>query len=260
MQLSDSTADNSTNYRFYGELARWWPLISPVEDYAEESAFVGSLFGRASIPVKEVLELGSGGGHVASYLKQQFQMTLVDLSEQMLDVSRRLNPECEHVLGDMRSVRLSRLFDAVLIYDAVDYMTTEADLKVAVETAFIHVRPGGIALFVPDQIEENFVPSTDHDGNDSVEGHGVRFLEWSVDADPSDNEIETDYVFLLREKDGTTRVVHETHRTGLFPRQTWLELLGEAGFQAEVVVEETTEQRLPREVFLAHRPHVVDLA
>ncbi|MEA2702730.1 MAG: hypothetical protein QOD63_675, partial [Actinomycetota bacterium] len=68
-----------------------------------------------------MLELGSGGGHNAVHLVADFAMTLVDLSDQMLDVSRRLNPGCEHVVGDMRTVRLGRSFDAVFVHDAVDY-------------------------------------------------------------------------------------------------------------------------------------------
>jgi hypothetical protein len=49
-------------------------------------------------------------------------------------------------------------------------------------------------------------------------------------------------------------VVHETHRLGLFGRGTWLRLLGEAGFAATAVTEETTQDREPREFFTARRP------
>lgn len=48
-------------------------------------------------------------------------MTLVDLSPEMLTTSCALNPECEHLPGDMRTVRLGRLFDAVFIHDAIIY-------------------------------------------------------------------------------------------------------------------------------------------
>ena len=41
----------------------------------------------------------------------------------MLELSRTLNPDCEHLEGDMRTLRLGRTFDAVLIHDAVMYMT-----------------------------------------------------------------------------------------------------------------------------------------
>src|SRR5450759_4186756 len=109
-------------YRLYQDLAEWWPLISPPQEYAQEAAYLAAVLGSAPIPVREVLDLGSGGGHVAVHLKERLALTLVDLSEQMLAVSRRLNPECAHHQGDMRTARLGRTFDAVLVHDAVDYI------------------------------------------------------------------------------------------------------------------------------------------
>lgn len=111
-----------------------------------------------------MLELGSGGGNNASHMKREFLLTLVDRSPGMLGVSRRLNPECEHVEGDMRSVRLGRTFDAVFVHDAIAYLTTEDDLRALFETAFEHCRRGGVALFVPDCVGETFEPATDHGG------------------------------------------------------------------------------------------------
>jgi hypothetical protein len=241
-------------YGFYGELAEWWPLISPPHEYVEEAAYSAQLLRQASIPVHEVLELGSGGGHNAVHLKADFTMTLVDLSDGMLDVSRRLNPDCEHILGDMRTVRLGREFDAVFVHDAVDYMVTEDDLRDAIVTAFVHCRAGGLALFTPDSTREIFEAGSSHDGNDGANGRGVRYLEWSWDPDPDDSWTLTEYAFLLRSPDGTVRAVHETHRLGLFDRATWLRLLTDAGFVAQHVIEETSEDRVPRDVFVAHRP------
>jgi SAM-dependent methyltransferase len=174
-------------------------------------------------------------------------MTLVDLSEDMLAVSRQLNPECEHLCGDMRTLRLGRVFDAVLVHDAIDYMTTEDHLRAAFETAFAHCRPGGVALFVPDEIAETFEPGSDHGGVGDV-----RYLEWSWDPDPTDTWTLTESVFLLRSA-GTVRSVHETHRHGLFPRAAWLGLLRETGFEASAILERTTEDRAPREMFLGRR-------
>jgi SAM-dependent methyltransferase len=121
----DHDRDAPLKHRFYTDLASWWPLISAPEEYAEEAAFAASLLRMANPPTRTVLELGSGGGSNAFHLKSEFELTLVDLSEEMLAVSRQLNPECEHLLGDMRTVRLGRCFDAVLVHDAIDYMTTE---------------------------------------------------------------------------------------------------------------------------------------
>jgi len=243
-----------TSYRFYGDLARWWPLISPPDDYTEEAAFAASLLTGADFPVQEVLELGSGGGHNAVHLKEHFAMTLVDLSEAMLNVSRRLNPECVHRQGDMRTIRLGRQFDAVFIHDGIDYMTDEADLRMAMETAFVHCRPGGLALFMPDDIRETFEEGTDHGGDDAADGRGVRYLEWDWDPKPGDTWKLTEYAFLLREIDGSIQMVHETHRTGLFSGDVWVRLLSEVGFEPEIVTEVTTEDRAPRELFIGRRP------
>lgn len=182
-------------------------------------------------------------------------MTLVDLSPSMLEVSQRLNPDCEHLSGDMRSVRLNRDFDAVLIHDAIDSMLDVSDLRDALETAYAHCRPGGIAVVLPDHTTEAFEPDTDHGGTDAPDGRsGIRFLEWSWDPDPFDTWTTTEYVFVLRDEDGTVQVFHDTLRFGLFPVAVWLDVLGAVGFDPEAVIEETTEDRNPRTVFVGRRP------
>lgn len=247
--------DRSETYRFYGELAKWWPLVSPPDDYVEEAAYLATQLELASIPVREVLELASGGGHNAVHLKDRFAMTLVDLSDEMLAVSRDLNPECRHVQGDMRTVRLETSFDAVLLYDGVDYMTTLDDLQQTVDTAFAHCRAGGVAVIVPDHTRETYSgTSTGHDGHDGADGRAVRLLEWTWDPDPTDTSLCVEYSFLLREADGVVRSIHETHEVGFFSREEWLGVLRRAGFDAELAIEETTEDRAPRDVFLGHRP------
>jgi SAM-dependent methyltransferase len=240
--------------RFYTELARWWPLASPVEEYAGEAAEFERVLREAAPEGKTVLELGSGGGHNAFYLKRAFELTLVDLSEDMLAVSRALNPECAHVCGDMRTLELERRFDLVFVHDAVDYMTTEEDLGAAMATAYRHCRPGGAVLFVPDQLEESFGPGTDCGGSDGVLGEGIRFLEWTYDPDPTDTSVTTIYTFVTREADGRISSFSEPHELGLFSRATWLELLEREGFTAEARIERTEEAHLPRVMFLGRRP------
>ena len=253
VRLHDLRVTGVPALRFYGDLASWWPLISPVDEYAEEAGLIAQLLGSAAIPVREVLELGSGGGSNAAHLKQQFKLTLVDLSSEMLTVSQQLNPECVHQQGDMRTVRLGREFDAVFVHDAVGYMTSEDDLAAAARTAFLHCRPGGVAVFVPDEIRETYEPGTEQGGTDGPDGRGVRFLEWSWDPDPADTTTVTQYVFVLRDPNNAVHVVHEEHLFGLFNRQTWVDILTVAGFEVEVTHETTDDDRTPRELFLAYR-------
>jgi len=218
--------------RLYGDLAEWWPLLSAPEEYAEEAeVYRAVLIGAAQRAVSTVLELGSGGGNNASHLKTYFQMTLVDRSPGMLEVSRQLNPECEHHLGDMRTVRLGVEHDAVFVHDAVAYLTTAEDLRAAARTAFEHCRPGGAVLFVPDHLKETFQPGTDHGGHDG-DGRGMRYLEWTRDPGPDGTTYVTDFAYLLHESGTGTSVLYDRHVCGLFSRDEWLRTLSGAGFES----------------------------
>lgn len=238
--------------KMYDELASWWPLLSAPKDYEEEAALYRSALLDAA-EVREVLELGSGGGNNASWLKRDFRLTLVDRSPGMLAVSRELNPECEHVEADMRDVRLGRTFDAVFVHDAVCYMTAEADLRRVMETAYIHTRPGGAALFAPDHVKESFRESTRHGGHDG-EGRGLRYLSWTRDPDPADTTCIADYAFLLRERDGTTRVEHDRHLMGLFPLEHWMRCVEQAGFEPDRLAVRHSEVAEDLYLFVGRRP------
>jgi SAM-dependent methyltransferase len=238
--------------RLYDELAGWFHLLTAPAEYAEEAAVYRDALLRACAGApRTLLELGSGGGNNASHLKRDFLCTLTDVSPEMLEVSRGLNPECEHIAGDMRTLRLGRAFDAVLAHDAVVYMTSEDDLRRAMETAFVHLRSGGAALFVPDFVRETFREGVSCGGHDG-DGRALRYLEWTWDPDSSDSVYTTDFAVLMRERAGAVRVAHDRHVEGLFPRATWLGLLDEVGFRAKVETVAGVEDL--SEIFVAARP------
>lgn len=216
--------------RLYSELADWWPLLSAPEEYAEEAAVYREVLTQAAPnPIHTVLELGCGGGNNASHLKAHFDMTLVDRSPGMLKVSRRLNPECEHHLGDMRTVRLGKEFDAVFVHDAVAYLTSLEDLRATMRTAHEHCRLGGVALFVPDYLRESFLPETSHGGHDADE-RGLRYLEWRREVTPGSSTYVTDFAYLLHDSRGTS-VIYDRHVCGLFSTDEWMQTLHETGFE-----------------------------
>jgi trans-aconitate methyltransferase len=254
-QTAGSDEVSRTTPRLYRELADWYPLLTPLGDYAEEAAFYRLLFeAHCQRPPRTLLDLGSGGGHNAAYLKSTLAVTLVDRELAMLELSRRLNPECEHIQGDMRSVRLGRVFDCVLVHDAVSYMTARTDLVSVIVTAFTHTAPGGVAMFQPDFVSETFAPGTDTGGSD---GHGrsLRYLEWRWVPDSKTDSYVTDMAYLLRNENDEIEVIHDRHMMGLFPRSVWLELIAAAGFEPlAVAFEHSSYSNTGHEVFLGKRP------
>jgi trans-aconitate methyltransferase len=183
---------------------------------------------------------------LAFHLKRHFALTLTDRSPAMLAVSRSINPECEHLVGDMRSLRLDRRFDVVLVHDAIMYATEPADVLATLKTAAHHCRIGGTVAVLPDYVRETFAEGTEEGGHDGSDGRALRYLAWCWDPDPDDDTYIVDYAFLLRAPDGSVTVTHDRHVEGLFPRAAWLQWFADAGLSARSFLDPWV-----RDVFIA---------
>jgi len=219
--------------RLYDDLAEFWPLVSRPEAYAKEAGYWRDVLRSKLGPGRhKILELGVGGGHNLSHLTEGFDATAADISEKMLAHCRDLNPGVPVHLGDMRTLRLGTKFKAVLIHDAIGYILTEEDLRRTFATAREHLEPGGIFVTAPDHFQETFrSPRVEHstysDGNAEL-----TLIEYEYDPDPSDTMTETLMFYLVRTPGGL-RVEQDRHLTGLFPLETWLDLMREVGFTVE---------------------------
>ena len=234
--------------RMYTEFAPYWQLMSDPADYAKEACYWRDAIRSKLGPGRhEILELGVGGGNNLSHLTGDFQATAVDISPGMVEEARKLNPAVELQVGDMRTVRLGRKFQAVLIHDAISYMLTEDDLLAAFNTAAAHLDGGGVLVTSPDWVRETFRdPSTDTGTNTDGETT-VTDLAYTWDPDPSDTTIETLSWYFIREG-GRLRIEQDKHMLGLFSMDTWLELMDRAGFDVEKVPYDVHDDR--REAFL----------
>ncbi len=230
--------------RMYTDMAEYWTLISDPADYAQEAACWRRALHAHLTPERHrppdrparLLELGIGGGNNLSHFVHEFQAVGVDLSPRMLQQARRLVPTVRLVQDDMRTVRLDETFDAVLVHDAIMYMTTDDDLRAVFETARFHLEPGGLLLTAPDWVRETLPPThaATHTASSDDGLTTLTTFEYEHDPDPSDTTM--DYrVWYLLQRDGELTVTEDHHTLGLFPRATWLRLMDEAGFDAELI-------------------------
>jgi len=227
--------------RMYGDLAWIWPIISPPEEYVEETEeYIRLIKEHARIPVGKVLNLGCGGGHNDYTLARYFDVTGVDISPDMLALARELNPQVTYVSGDMRSVRLGQGFDAVTVFDSITYMRTAESLKAAFLTAFSHLRPGGVFVTTVEESKETFVQNhTRHLTRKRGEVE-ITLVENDYDPNPDDTCIEANFIYLIRRR-GELTLETDCHLLGLFEMKTWIDTMMAAGLEVFTRKSETAD-------------------
>lgn len=243
-------------HRLYSDLAWLWPLWGGPGEYAAycDNA-IRLIEAHARRPVRTLLNLGCGGGKNAFNLKGRYAVTGLDLSPAMLDNARRLNPDCSFVRGDMRSFRLPMRFDAVLVEDAICYMTSEADLGSVFQCAYDALEPGGVMLVGPDDTTETFVQNesavTPAATADKPADLDVVFVENDYDPDPTDSVYDALMIYIIRQN-GKLRIEEDLHHLGLFPMETWRRLVREPGFEVREAV--YTEEAKEYTEFICIKP------
>ena len=130
----------------YSAYARFYDATQG--DRAEHAAYVRSLLKRHHPRAKSVLELACGTGSILKQLQPHYDVTGVDLSNEMLAVARKKVPGVRLVHGDMTAVDLGERFDVVLcVYDSINHLVRFRDWEAVFRRARQHLNDGGIFLF-----------------------------------------------------------------------------------------------------------------
>ena len=183
----------------YNDLA-WtedW-LADPLEYEDEVMVYVDLIMRTASEPPSTLLHLGSGAGGHDRIFKRHFTVTGVDLSLGMLNKARVAHPDIEYLEGDMRTLRLKRQFDAVVIPDSIDYMASQNDLRLAIQTAVAHLKTSGVLLVVA-KTEETF-QNNNFAYTGEKDGVHVTLLENNYINPFPRNTYEATFVYLIRQQ------------------------------------------------------------
>ena len=218
-------------WKAYNELAWTDKILAPLETYEKETLFYIDILKKSLTKhPTTLLHLGCGAGRHDYHFKKYFQLTGVDISEGMLDIARETNPEVEYIRADMRTVNLSRKFDAVIIPDSIMYMTTIADLKKAIANSVRHLKSGGVFLTIT-HIKEDF-----YNNNFAYSGEkeGIHVTVFENNYIVSDTTYEATVIYLIRQN-GKLNIYIEVHTLGLFPHDTWLNIFKENNIAANQI-------------------------
>ncbi|MBM3210694.1 class I SAM-dependent methyltransferase [Candidatus Poribacteria bacterium] len=137
----------------FDEYGRYYDVYYAHKDYNAECDFIESAFARFNQSPNSILDLACGtGNHSLSLIKRGYEVIGVDCSPVMLEQCRAKAAKQEASISlheaDMRNFNLNVQFDAAIcMFDAIDYLTDNADLTQFLRNVYSHVRPGGLFIF-----------------------------------------------------------------------------------------------------------------
>ena len=141
----------------FNKYSRYYDLLYSDKSYGVEVDFIDGLLKKYCEGARTILELGCGTGGHAAYLSQRgYNITGVDLSEEMLRIAHEkyrasADASCGSVSfhqGDIRNVCLDSSFDAIVsLFHVISYQTENDDLLKTFRNVKRHLASGGVFVF-----------------------------------------------------------------------------------------------------------------
>ncbi|NHJ13948.1 MAG: class I SAM-dependent methyltransferase [Candidatus Thorarchaeota archaeon] len=212
---------------FYGKLAEYYDLIYDFKDYKAEAEKIHEIVQENKTSQgNTLLDAACGTGNHLLYLREKYDVSGLDFSEEMITIARRKLPGIELVHGSMTSMNLNRKFDVITcLFGSITYLTTTKDLSDAIHSFSNHLVPGGVVL-----IEPLFTKETVRHGSlgisciDNPELKLARVNMSRIEGDVA----YLDFHFLLATKKGVEHFV-DPSPMGIFSRSTFMSLMKESG-------------------------------
>ena len=100
---------------------------------------------------RSILDVGCGTGRELTELSKRYLDCVgVDVTPSMVEYARRMNPDLEISVGDMRSVRLNRTFDAIYaLGGSINFAVSNEELEQTIRTYAAHAHEGTLLLLQP---------------------------------------------------------------------------------------------------------------
>ena len=134
----------------FKDYSKIYNLLYADKDYNNESNYIVSLLNEFNINSgSNILEFGSGTGiHGDILAKNGFLIHGVEVSKDMINLSKNLNKNFKLNHGDIRNYVVDEKFDAVIsLFHVLSYQSTNKDVSLVFKNAYNHLESEGLFLF-----------------------------------------------------------------------------------------------------------------
>jgi ubiquinone/menaquinone biosynthesis C-methylase UbiE len=217
----------------YTRFAYAYDVMMENVDYVGWADYVEKLFSLYNYRPKRLLNIACGTGSIDILLAQKgYEMSGIDLAFEMIALARKKAEQKGVHLNlwqqDMRQLTVSKPFDALLcLYDSINYMTTENDLKTVFIKASEALVPQGMFIF--DVTTERNIVEHFHMRTFAENNRDFSYI-WKNLYVYKEKLCKTVLTFFLKEDD-CYKKYDEYHVQKIFSADQVKNLLEEAGFK-----------------------------
>jgi SAM-dependent methyltransferase len=132
---------------YQGLHARHYDIVYADKPYPDEARFVDSLLLEAGVSRGRLLDVACGTGrHAAEFASLGWDVTGVDISDELLERARSNVPGARFVRQDMRELDLpGETFDAItFLFDSIGYALNDGGVRATLEAAGRHLALAGV--------------------------------------------------------------------------------------------------------------------
>lgn len=147
----------------FSKSAKFYDKIYSFKNYKEEAEKISSLI-RMELPhARTILDVACGTAEHARFLKEDFELTGIDLDSNFIDIARSKHPSCKFHVANMKDFDLQTKFDVVMcLFSSIGYLTTAGEVTDALKSFKKHLNPNGIIIVEPWLTPEAWKPGTPH--------------------------------------------------------------------------------------------------
>ena len=221
----------------FGLYSKHYDLLNSDKDYKEEANIVSSLILKSGIESGRLLDLGCGTGlHGNELSKLGFQVTGVDLSQEMIDIAKTNflgNKNIEFQCGNARTIILEKKYNAIIsLFHVVSYQKSNSELLAFFVNVEKHLEDDGVfvcdfwyAPGVLSQLPESRVKRV---GIDNI--YATRIAEPELRC--ADSTVTVNYsIYIEDEVKNTIDVYKESHTLRYLSKVELDLLLGLSGLE-----------------------------
>ena len=217
----------------YADFAQVYDRLMQDVDYTGWAAYYRSLLQKAGImPGALVTECACGTGNLSLHFCEHYQVTGLDLSQEMLSIAAaKLRLQGKHiplVRQDMQKMKLQKPQDSILATcDGVNYLKDEQALQRFFQEAYRHLKPGGVLCF---DVSSFYKLSNTLGNNTLTSTQGDVHYIWYNDWDEPKHLLQMALHVYVRGSQGQWQYLSETQTQRAWLPDELKDQLTEAGF------------------------------